>query len=66
MIHLLESYAQLILTYGNDVWGANKAGGDAEDKILLGECGEIPPGVSCETNCISFSLIDYAPYWNRQ
>ena len=75
MIYLFESCVQPILTYGSDVWGANKAGRDAVDKILLyflrlvlhvkpstsnvitlGECGKIPPGVFCETNCILFFL----------
>ena len=71
----MESCVQPILTYGSDVWGTNKAGSDAVDKILLwflrlvlhvkpstsnlitlGECGKIPPGVFCETNCILFVL----------
>ena len=84
MIYLFESCVQPILTYRSDVWGANKAGRDAVDKILLwflrlvlqvkpstsnvitlGECGKIPPGVFCETNCILFSW-DYASCRNRQ
>ena len=35
MIHLYESCVQPILTYGSDVWGVNKAGRDAVDKVLL-------------------------------
>ena len=75
MIYLFECCVQPILTYGSDVWGANNAGRDAVDKILLwflrlvlhvksstsnvitlGKFGKIPPGVSCEINCILYFL----------
>ena len=73
MFHLFDSIVRPILTYGSDVWGVNKAGGEAVDKVLLwfarivlrvkattsniitlGECGLVPPSVTCAINVILY------------
>ena len=36
MFHLFDSIVRPILTYGSDVWGVNKAGGEAVDKVFCG------------------------------
>ena len=75
MFKLFEVCIKPILTYGSDIWGANKSGRDMTDKlfmwfarnvlrvkattsniITLGECGIMPPSITCEINCILYCL----------